>query len=104
MLRFMDWSVVAMGCVLVLGSLAGRWWERTEARKNEHPDQVPRFFWAWLPLLMGLGMICAKVPGLLRAPYAVVEVFDALNFILMATVVGFALRLGHRFFRARTMS
>ncbi|MEU2423274.1 hypothetical protein ABZ619_20000 [Streptomyces sp. NPDC007851] len=51
----MDWSVVAMGCALVLMSLAIRWWERTEVRKGKNPDQSMRFFRVWLPLLMGLG-------------------------------------------------
>jgi hypothetical protein len=102
MLRFMDWSVVAMGCVLVLGSLGGRWWERVKAAKGQGSDQGVRFFWAWLPLLMGLGMIAGRVPGLLRAPYGVVEVFDALNFVTAVVVLVFAVRLGRRVFRART--
>jgi hypothetical protein len=101
MLRFMDWSVVAMGCVLVLGGLGGRWWERTRVGKNERSDQDMRFLWAWLPLLMGLGMLCARVPGLLRAPHLVVEVFDALNFGLAVTVLGFFLRSGCRYLRTR---
>ncbi|WP_225097878.1 hypothetical protein [Streptomyces sp. CoH27] len=101
MLRFMDWSVVAMGCVLVLGSLGSRRWERTQVRQNERSDQDKRFLWAWLPLLMGLGMICARTPGLLRAPHLVIELFDALDFGLAVTVLGFVLRLGHRFLRAR---
>ncbi|MFF4689011.1 hypothetical protein [Streptomyces sp. NPDC001307] len=101
MLRFMDWSVVAMGCVLVLGGLGSRRWERTRARKNERFGQDMRFIWAWQPLLMGLGMICAKVPGLLRTPHLVVEVFDALSFGLAVTVLGFYLRLGCRVLRAR---
>ncbi|UXY28518.1 hypothetical protein [Streptomyces sp. HUAS TT20] len=103
MLRFMDWSVVAMGCLLVLGSLVGRWWERTQARKGEGVglDRGMRFLWAWLPLLMGLGMIGTKVPGLLHAPYSVVEVVDALNFVLAVTVSVFTLRTVRRFFLAR---
>ena len=39
--------------------------------------------------------------GLLRAPHLVVEVFDALNFGLALTVLGFFLRLGSRYLRAR---
>jgi hypothetical protein len=101
MLRFMDWSVVAMGCLLVLGSLGSRWWERTMVSKGQNPDQGMRFFWAWLPLLMGLGMIGAKVPGLLHAPHLVVELVDALNFALAITVLFFVLRLGRRFLRSR---
>ncbi|MFF0159904.1 hypothetical protein ACFYRY_20575 [Streptomyces sp. NPDC005263] len=101
MLRFMDWSVVAMGCLLVLGSLVGRWRERTRTRRSEHLDQRLRFLWAWLPLLMGLGMIGTKVPALLHAPHTVVESIDALNFMLAATVLVFTLWTVHRFFRAR---
>lgn len=101
MVRFMDWSVVAMGCALILGGLGSRWWERTRVGQNDHPDNGLRFFSAWFPLLAGLGMICANVPRLFRAPYSVVEVFDALNFGLAVTTLGFVLRLGRRFFRAR---
>ncbi|WSQ09868.1 hypothetical protein OG604_20040 [Streptomyces sp. NBC_01231] len=101
MLRFMDWSVVATGCLLVLGSLVGRWWERTQARRGEVLDQRLRFLWAWLPLLMGLGMISTKVSGLLHAPRPVVETVDALNFMLAVVVLVFVLWTVRRFFRAR---
>ncbi|MGW7407146.1 hypothetical protein ACWGI9_26080 [Streptomyces sp. NPDC054833] len=101
MLRFMDWSVVAMGCALVLTSLGGRWWERTKVRKGDSVDQDMRFFWAWLPLLMGLGMISAKVPSLLLAPHRVVMIMDSLNGVLAAIGLILALRAGRRFFRAR---
>jgi hypothetical protein len=101
MLRFMDWSVVATGCLLVLGGLGGRWWERNRVREGEGPDGSVRFPWAWLiPLLMGLGMIGAKVPGLLRAPHPVVEAADALNFALSLTSLVVVFRWG-RFVRAR---
>ncbi|GGU89628.1 hypothetical protein GCM10010260_24830 [Streptomyces filipinensis] len=100
MLRFMDWSVVAMGCVLVLGGLGGRRWQRTRVRKNERPEQGRPFIWTWQPLLMGLGMICARVPGLLRAPHLVVEVFDALSFGLAVTVLGFYLRSAYHCLRS----
>ncbi|WEO96874.1 hypothetical protein A6P39_024170 [Streptomyces sp. FXJ1.172] len=102
MLRFMDWSVVATGFVLVLVGLGSRRWERVRGRRDERVDQGMRFLWAWLPLLLGLGMICARVPGLLHAPHFVVEVFDALNFGLALTVLGFVLRLGCRSLRARS--
>ncbi|MFE9442900.1 hypothetical protein ACFYO2_28800 [Streptomyces sp. NPDC006602] len=95
----MDWSVVATGCLLVLGSLAGRWWERTQARKGQGLDQGMRFLWAWFPLLMGLGMIGTKVPGMVHAPHSVVEVVDALNFTLAATVLVVVLWTARRFFR-----
>ncbi|WP_329526769.1 hypothetical protein [Streptomyces sp. NBC_01462] len=45
MLPFMGWSLAAMGCLIVLGSLAGRWWERTMVSKGQSPGQVMRFFW-----------------------------------------------------------
>jgi hypothetical protein len=102
MLRFMDWSVVVMGCLLVLGSLAGRWWERTQVSRGSNPDQSMRFFRVRLPLLMGPGMIGAKVPGLLHAPHPVVEIIDALNFALAVAVLVLALRSGRRFFVSRT--
>ncbi|MEU1409276.1 hypothetical protein ABZ471_44815 [Streptomyces sp. NPDC005728] len=101
MLRFMDWSVVAMGCALVLASIGSRWWERTKVRKGASPDQDMRFFRAWLPLLMGLGMIGGKVPSLLLAPHSVVMIVDTLNVVLAVTVLVLALRAGRRFFRTR---
>jgi hypothetical protein len=99
MLRFMDWSVVAMGFVLVLGSLGGRWWERTKISKGETPELAMRFFWAWLPLLMGLGIIGTRVPYLLHAPHAVLEIIDSLNFVLAVMVGFFVVRSAHRVFR-----
>ncbi|MFF7979352.1 hypothetical protein ACFZDK_09470 [Streptomyces sp. NPDC007901] len=102
MLRFMDWSVVAMGCALVLMSLGIRWWERTEVRKGKSPDQGTRFFRAWLPLLMGLGMIISEMPRLLHASYPVTMIVDTLNFALAVTVVVLVLRAAHRVFRARS--
>ncbi|MEU1600489.1 hypothetical protein ABZ468_49025 [Streptomyces sp. NPDC005708] len=96
----MDWSVVALGCVLVLGGLGSRRWERTRVRTNKRSDQDMRFIRTWQPHLMGVGMICARVPGLLRAPHLVVEVYDALSFGLAVTVLGFYLRLGYRSLRA----
>ncbi|MFG3290257.1 hypothetical protein ACGF3G_15820 [Streptomyces sp. NPDC048179] len=102
MLRFMDWSVVAMGCALVLMSLGSRWWERTEVRRGKSPDQDMRFFRAWLPLLVGLGMIIARMPGLLHAPHPVVMIMDTLNFALAVTVLVLVLRAAHRVFRARS--
>jgi hypothetical protein len=101
MLRFMDWSVVALGCLLVLGSVVGRWFERTQARRGEDLDQRLRFLWAWLPLLMGLGMISTKLAGLSHAPHSVVETVDALNFMLAVVVLVFVLWTVRRFFRAR---
>ncbi|MGA5324188.1 hypothetical protein ACPCIU_27560 [Streptomyces seoulensis] len=53
----MDWSVLALGCALVLTSLGGWWWERTKVRKGASPDRSRRFFAAWLPLLMGVESI-----------------------------------------------
>ncbi len=103
MLRFMDWSVVAMGCALVHASLGSWWWERTKVRKGRSPDQGMRFIWAWLPLLVGLGMIGAKVPSLLLAPHPVVMIVDTLNVVLAVTVLVLALGSGRRFFRARSL-
>lgn len=100
MLRFMDWSLVAMGCALVLASLGSWWWERTKVRKGGSPDQGVRFISAWLPLLMGLGMIGAKVPSQLLAPHPVVMIVDTFNVVLSVTVLVLALRAGRRLFRA----
>ncbi|MCC5480336.1 hypothetical protein [Streptomyces barringtoniae] len=47
-------------------------------------------------------MISAKVPGLLHAPHPVVEIVDALNFVLAVTVLIFAIRSGRRFLRPRS--
>ncbi|WP_127361562.1 hypothetical protein [Actinacidiphila soli] len=99
----MDWSVVAMGCALVHASLGSWWWERTKVRKGRSPDQGMRFIWAWLPLLVGLGMIGAKVPSLLLAPHPVVMIVDTLNVVLAVTVLVLALGSGRRFFRARSL-
>jgi hypothetical protein len=101
MLRFMDWSVVAMGCALVLGGLGGRWWERTKVREGAGPDQGMRFFWAWLPLLMGLGMIGANLPRLLHAPHTVVMILDTLNVALAVMTLFVALRAARHFFQGR---
>jgi hypothetical protein len=102
MLRFMDWSVVAIGCALVLMSLGFRWRERTEVRKGKSPDQGMRFFRVWLPLLMGLGMIGARLPSLLSAPHPVVMITDTLNGALAVTVLILVLRAAHRVSRMRS--
>ncbi|MFI6355000.1 hypothetical protein ACIBJF_20630 [Streptomyces sp. NPDC050743] len=102
MLRFMDWSVVAMGCSLVLMSLGSRRWERTKVRKGESPDQGMRFFQAWLPLLIGLEVISARVPSLLLAPHLVVMIMDTLNAVLWVAVLVLVLRTGYRVSRARS--
>ncbi|MFI2207639.1 hypothetical protein ACH47Z_44760 [Streptomyces sp. NPDC020192] len=102
MLRFMDWSVVAMGCLLVLMSLGSRWWERTQVRKGKSPDQGMRVFRTWFPLLLGLGLIIARVPGLLLAPHSVIMVMDTLNGVLSVTALILVLRAVHRASRARS--
>ncbi|EST29946.1 hypothetical protein [Streptomyces roseochromogenus] len=101
MLRFMDWSIVAMGCALVLASLGVRWWERDKGRKGAGLDQGRRFPGAWFLLLLGLGMIGAKVPGLLYAPHPVVVIVDTVNVVLAVTVLVLVLRAGRRFSWAR---
>ncbi|MFE2418779.1 hypothetical protein [Streptomyces hokutonensis] len=98
MLRFMDWSVVAMGCLLVLAALGGRWWERA---KEGGPGQETRFLWAWLPLLLGLGMICGNLPRLLHASHAAVMTMDTLNLVLAVTTVVLVLRAARHFFQER---
>ncbi|MDX3118592.1 hypothetical protein [Streptomyces scabiei] len=85
MLTYMDWSVVALGCALGLVSLGGWRWERAQVRQGASPDRSRRYFAIWLPLLMGVEMIGAKMPQLLHAPHLVAEVVDALNFVLIFT-------------------
>lgn len=96
MLGFMDWSVVAMGCSLILLSLACRWWEQAKIRKGASRNQGMRFYWAWFPLLMGTGMVIAKLPHLLGAPFAVLMIADALNGVLVITGLVLALRAERR--------
>ena len=94
MLRFMDWSVVAMGGALVLASLGVRWWERTRGRKGAGLDQGRRFLGAWFPLLLGLGMIGTRVPHLLFVPHPVLMIVDTLNVVSAITVLVLVLRAG----------
>jgi hypothetical protein len=91
---FMDWSVVAMGCALILASLGVRGWERTKGWKGASLDQGRRSLGAWFPLLLGLGMIGARVPHLLLAPHPVVMIVDTLNVVLAVTVLVLVLRAG----------
>jgi hypothetical protein len=101
MLRFMDWSVVAMGCALILAGLGGRRWERAKVREGTASDQSLRFVRAWLPLLLGVGMIGANLPRLLHASYTVVMIMDTLNLVLAVTTLVLVLRAGRHFFRGR---
>ncbi|MFF3915747.1 hypothetical protein ACFYZB_20030 [Streptomyces sp. NPDC001852] len=91
MLRYMDLSVLAMGCALLLAGLGSRWMEG-KGRRGADPHQGMRFFQTWLPLLMGLGMSGAEMPGLLKAPHPVVVIVDTLNLVLAVTVLVLALR------------
>ncbi|GAA3788938.1 hypothetical protein [Streptomyces chiangmaiensis] len=83
MLKFMDWSVVVVGCLLVLLSFGFRWWERAKIRKGASPRQGMRFY--SIPLLIGLGMIVGKTPHLVGAPFAVVMTADSLSVVLTVT-------------------
>jgi hypothetical protein len=96
MLRFMDWSVVAMGGALIFMSV-GIWrWRRTKVRMGASPDQGMRFYRAKFPFLMGLGMIGAQLPRLLLAPHPVVMIMDTLNLLLAITVLILFLRALYR--------
>jgi hypothetical protein len=103
MLRVMDWSVLALGCALVLGGAGSRWWVRTHPHggTGDAADREVRFLCTWLPLLMGLGMIVAKAPGLMGASWTVVEVADAVNFALAAAMLVLTVRAARRVFRIR---
>ncbi|WP_328747499.1 hypothetical protein OHT57_18340 [Streptomyces sp. NBC_00285] len=81
----MDWSVVVMGCLLVLLSFGCRWWERAHVRKGTRSRQGMRFYAIWMPLLIGLGMIVAKVPHMVGAPFAIVMAADTLILVLAVT-------------------
>jgi hypothetical protein len=86
MLGFMDWSVVVTGCVLVLLSAGLFWRQRAKTQKRASPGQVMRRSSAWPPLLMGFGMMIAKVPHLLGASFTVVDVADSVSLVLAVTV------------------
>ncbi|MCW7946281.1 hypothetical protein AAW14_30875 [Streptomyces hygroscopicus] len=97
MLRFMDLSVLVMGCALLLVGLGSRRMQWTKGRKGANPDHGMRFFRAWLPLLMGVGVIGAEMPRLLVAPHPVVLIVDTLNLVLAVTVLVLVLRaIGRR--------
>ncbi|MBY8877385.1 hypothetical protein [Actinacidiphila acidipaludis] len=97
MLGFMDWSVVVLGCVLILLSAGLFWWQRAKTRKRASPGQVMRHSSAWPPLLMGFGMLTAKVPHLLGASFTVVDIADSASFVLAAAVgLLFLLQAGRR--------
>ncbi|MFJ5532581.1 hypothetical protein [Streptomyces sp. NPDC093261] len=76
----MDWSVVVMGCLLVFLGFGCRWWEQAKVRKGASPRQGVRLY--LFSLLIGLGMIVAKSPHLVGAPFAVVMTADSLSLVL----------------------
>jgi hypothetical protein len=81
----MDWSVVVMGCLLVLLGVGCRRWEQAKIRKGASPRQGVRLY--LIPLLMGLGMIVGQSPHLVGAPFAVVMTADALSLVLGVAAV-----------------
>ncbi|MEU3783641.1 hypothetical protein [Streptomyces sp900129855] len=83
----MDWSVVVMGCLLVLLGLGFRRWDQAKMRKGTSPRQGAPFHSRWLPLLLGLGLIVGKVPKMMGAPFAVVMIADSVNGVLAFTAV-----------------
>ncbi|MEW2050146.1 hypothetical protein ACIBAH_00370 [Streptomyces sp. NPDC051445] len=83
--RLMDWSVFAMGCLLVLLGFGARRWERAAIRNGARPRRGTRFVSTWLPLLLGLGLIVTKGSELVGAPFAVVMIADSLNVVLAVT-------------------
>jgi hypothetical protein len=101
MLRFMEWSVVAMGGALVFMSVGIWWWRRTKAPMAFSPDQGMRFYRARYSFLMGLGMIGAQLPKVLLAPHTVVMIMDTLNLLLAVTVMILLLRGLYRSVRPR---
>lgn len=101
MLRFMDWSVVAMGGALVFAGLGSRWRERPGVREGRSPGQGVRFFRPWLHILMGVGVISARLPSLLAAPHVVVMIMDPLSGVLWVAVLILVLRAAYHVSRAR---
>lgn len=93
---FEDWSVVVMGCLLILLSVGLRWWERVRVRQGGQLGRGARFYWAWLPLLLGVGMLLSRLPHLLGAPHDIVMTCDSLNLVLSVAVIVLALRAGGR--------
>lgn len=81
MLRFMDWSVVVTGCLLILLGFGGHRWERAKVRRGASPRRGLRL--SLFLLLIGLGMIVGKSPHLLGAPFAVVMTADSLSLVLV---------------------
>ncbi|MEU4034324.1 hypothetical protein [Streptomyces collinus] len=76
----MDWSVVVMGCLLVLLGFGCRRWEQAKIREGASPRQGVRLH--LIPLLIGLGMIAGKSPHLVGAPFGVVMTADSLSLVL----------------------
>ncbi|MGI5513027.1 hypothetical protein [Streptomyces sp. CA-106131] len=90
----MDWSVVVMGCLLVLLSFGFRWWEQAKIRKGVSPRQSVHYSF---PLLIGLGMIVGKTPHLLGASFAVLRTADSLSAVLTVTAaVGLLVQAARR--------
>ncbi|MFF3512484.1 hypothetical protein [Streptomyces sp. NPDC002573] len=90
----MDWSVVAMGCLLVLLGFGYRRWAQAKIREGASPRQGVRFY--GFPLLMGLGLILGRAPRLLGAPFAVVMTTDSLSLVLVVTAALVLLVTGRR--------
>ncbi len=76
--RFMDWSVVAMGGLLVLTGATLLW--RGRGRPGNARSTADR--WARFPLLMGIAALNAQWPRLLHAPFSVLMAVDAVNAVL----------------------
>jgi hypothetical protein len=85
MLGFMDWSVVVMGCLLVLLGFGCRWWERRQIREGASSRQGVRLY--LFPLLIGPGMVGGRLPRLVGASFAVVMTADSLSFVLVVAAV-----------------
>ncbi|MER7565789.1 hypothetical protein ACGFWE_30375 [Streptomyces sp. NPDC048523] len=77
----MDWSVVVLGCLLVLLGFGCRWWVQTKIRQGASLRQEVRL--SLIPLLIGLGLVVGKSPSLVGAPFAVVMTADSMSFVLM---------------------
>ncbi|MER6563205.1 hypothetical protein ABT300_36855 [Streptomyces sp. NPDC001027] len=93
----MDWSVVVMGCLLILLGFGMRRWEQANTRKEASRRQGMPFHSRWLPLLLGVGLIVGKVPKMVGAPFSIVMIADSVNGVLAFTaVVGMVVQAARR--------
>jgi len=94
MVQVQDWLLVGIGGVFVVFGLALRLTSRGKAELAKTASQH-RFGgpvrWMY-PLFMGLCLLIGRLPRLLGAPYAAVEVSDAMGLLLAIALVVLVIR------------